>query len=166
MPKPSSLSPPQGVREPPTPAEIRAWERWKHMDTTASRRARAAIVDALVHYDAQESQGQQQGHTGARACLSAPRPHHRPGSSPQTQHRTWQTPGSARLTAATSRYTADRTAPSLLPLTIETIALALSLAASAYLLAQIGQYVGLVYGVRAYQAMLGGAHGVPEDSIP
>lgn len=168
MPQPinTALHPPQGAREPPTPAELRAWERWKHMagttDATPKQRARNALLGAMEHHA--RDNGTQVAYTSAREALESYR------QAQETRQAVMNCAGdTANHAAETQRVLmnhAGETARRSLLFTIETLAVALSLAASAYLLAQAGQYLGLTYGVRAYQVWSGVAHGIPDDSEP
>ena len=179
MPQPAdaALHPPQGSREPPTAAELRAWERWKHMagtaDATGRQRARNAVLGALEHHA--RDNGTQVAYGSAREALESYRQAQETqraimDHAEQTRQAVMNCAGdTANHAAETQRVVlthAGETARRSLLFTAETVALVLSVAAASWLLAQAGQYLGLTYGVRAYQVWSGVAHGIPDDSGP
>jgi hypothetical protein len=164
---------PQGHRQPPTPAELRAWRRWQHMDG-----ARALIVHdthgALALRPDEETQDHSRITTASaqRQTLDAGEWVRRQmidnAESMQRltlnhAERMQQTADRTLDTAERMTNTAEMTARTNLLLAMETLAVALSLAASAWLLIDGGQRLGMAYGIAAYQAWSGVAHGIPKD---
>jgi hypothetical protein len=172
---------PQGHRQPPTRAELRAWRRWERKTATAEAgttqatqaqaqdwratgtyvhhigpRARKALVpthdhrtttQALADAYTERAQTQSAGDWVQRMALE---------HSARTQR-------DATAFLSTAQQTAERTARTNVLFAVESLALALSIAASAWLLVDSGQRLGMIYGIGAYQAWSGVAHGIPKD---